>query len=1087
MKYTLFFTLRGALEDAVAVEWTDQDAPEGSGAGWEPCLRQADGSWRLSSFEPATAPRHRRDPGLFANIGLRYRLEATGPWSEASASRKDFVILDVTETPDDGEGDGGGEPPAPPAAPLLITAPVIAGAGTIGTPLSADPGLWTSAETPAFAYLWLRDGTAIAGATEAIYVPGPEDDLSDLAVRVTATNAGGSTEAVSGALRVTYAAPVARGSLFDEVFDQGSGEQIVETAQEFAGENLRFALEGPEGLDATIEPETGILRIATDAPLSGAEIVVTASNSGGSARSAFLVTIEAADGSDDLPVPLAPGAGDWAFGANVDDPRYDAGTVKNHTITIADPTITAVRWSNQLELAPDNIGVRCLPITGGFRLWANSDTSTFMTLSQDGAFIPNVSIRCTRSLLGLDAPLAEWSPWSTDSKDGPPADVDEPVIDPGDPSPDPLPGSPTPTSNLSSIDLGDGVVFTLSADRACGQYADGSWFIHNPTGGGGVAITDVSPDSVDRSDGKRMHGLMVNPALRRANFSDRQTNGWDEYIVSRWPTRYSQSLNKNPNLSGNITFAAGVEGSIVKSLGVTSPISGSYSPIRKFFIVTIVKDIPIAGSFRPCCDGECTSKAAIGTEAQVDAALPYLPSINLGASIGTSLSNCLRLVEGPFMSECALAGSSSQGLYGREQTYDKSDPMYGPVFSLYLRDALAHLFSENTSAANKKTLLMRMVQLGLVHMQNAATHTTPEFWPAHNAPYMEDLINIAAAVCDSTTVRALYNACVATKIYHETVLRQDGSDSTKNGDTTGGPDAKLKRRFLDASDIYFRTPPEGGLVAFAPATESHTPIIADQEPGQTPYTGGMIGFPVRLGSGTPNSGQSTNLVSRYTAHYLGAASIGAMAAPIRSQTMKVANLMDSAYAGVIDRYTRYHQGYYAGDWDMNSPPEWDNNYFQRWPEAVTNAVVANRSLWSDVHPVWLGRPEQPFPPLVSKPGSGQLRMQFLDTRVSNNGPLTGAQYRLRRVKSSNVSGSWQTSTELRNLIFYNTTAWQTPVNMSASATTITVSGLATGIWQVQWRLGNASGWGPWSTNVSRIGDGRAADGWPAGPLGVILI
>jgi hypothetical protein len=91
------------------------------------------------------------------------------------------------------------------------------------------------------------------------------------------------------------------------------------------------------------------------------------------------------------------------------------------------------------------------------------------------------------------------------------------------------------------------------------------------------------------------------------------------------------------------------------------------------------------------------------------------------------------------------------------------------------------------------------------------------------------------------------------------------------------------------------------------------------------------------------------------------------------------------------------------------------------------------------------------------------------------------------VKSSNVSGSWQTSTELENLIFYNTTAWQAPVSMSTTATTITVSGLATGIWQAQWRLQNASGWGPWSTNVKRNGDGSASDGWPAGPRGVILI
>ena len=60
----------------------------------------------------------------------------------------------------------------------------------------------------------------------------------DAFARVTATNAGGSAEAVTAALSVTYAAPVARGGLPEEIFDLGDGVQTVAAGADFDGENL---------------------------------------------------------------------------------------------------------------------------------------------------------------------------------------------------------------------------------------------------------------------------------------------------------------------------------------------------------------------------------------------------------------------------------------------------------------------------------------------------------------------------------------------------------------------------------------------------------------------------------------------------------------------------------------------------------------------------------------------------------------------------------------------------------------------------------------------------------------------------------
>ena len=49
MRYMAVFKLNGALANAVAVEWTEVDAPEASAAGWEACVRLPNGDWRFSS------------------------------------------------------------------------------------------------------------------------------------------------------------------------------------------------------------------------------------------------------------------------------------------------------------------------------------------------------------------------------------------------------------------------------------------------------------------------------------------------------------------------------------------------------------------------------------------------------------------------------------------------------------------------------------------------------------------------------------------------------------------------------------------------------------------------------------------------------------------------------------------------------------------------------------------------------------------------------------------------------------------------------------------------------------------------------
>ena len=196
---------------------------------------------------------------------------------------------------------------------------------------------------------WLRDDTPIEGATGTDYVATAEDDLAEIACRVTATNAGGSAEAVTPALTVTHVAPVAKGELFEEILDEGTGPQEIPTAQDFVGEALVFAVEGAA---AEIDVATGIVSIPTDIPADGASITVTASNSGGAAMSSFLVTIEAAE-PEEPEGPPAPLADDqWQILRSEPSPEIAAGSFRPVVTFDAALPVVEAQWTTSREIPP---------------------------------------------------------------------------------------------------------------------------------------------------------------------------------------------------------------------------------------------------------------------------------------------------------------------------------------------------------------------------------------------------------------------------------------------------------------------------------------------------------------------------------------------------------------------------------------------------------------------------------------------------------------------------------------------------------------------------------------------------------------
>jgi hypothetical protein len=96
---------------------------------------------------------------------------------------------------------------------LVPATPTLPAAAQVGRPLVAEPGAWGPG-TVSLGFRWLRDGTAIDGATAASYTPGPGDLGHRLSVRVTGTRTGyASAERTSAEVVVgvgTLSAPTPR-------------------------------------------------------------------------------------------------------------------------------------------------------------------------------------------------------------------------------------------------------------------------------------------------------------------------------------------------------------------------------------------------------------------------------------------------------------------------------------------------------------------------------------------------------------------------------------------------------------------------------------------------------------------------------------------------------------------------------------------------------------------------------------------------------------------------------------------------------------------------------------------------------------
>lgn len=137
-----------------------------------------------------------------ADLGktLQCQLTATKAGRVSLATTETLQVMPAPATPAPYPGAKGDASPLP-------GAPALSGTPTVGSTMTCTPGTWQG--NPTFAYQWLRDGTAIGGATASEYTLTGAEEGASLQCRLTGSNAGGGAVAFSSSVTVAANLPLA--------------------------------------------------------------------------------------------------------------------------------------------------------------------------------------------------------------------------------------------------------------------------------------------------------------------------------------------------------------------------------------------------------------------------------------------------------------------------------------------------------------------------------------------------------------------------------------------------------------------------------------------------------------------------------------------------------------------------------------------------------------------------------------------------------------------------------------------------------------------------------------------------------------
>lgn len=186
-------------------------------------------------------------------------------------------------------------PGGPATQPITALVSPASEALVVGQSLS-DTANWASFVDPAN-YATSAPGESIASVVvnyigDAANASDPLADGETNNFSLTVTDTGGAVRVFAVIPRVVvHTPPSVAGGLADQSFTAGTGLQSYDASGAFTGADLTFEVEAVSGV--SIDTGTGLLQFDTDVlpPVPGTVVVVTATNSGGSASVSFEVDI----------------------------------------------------------------------------------------------------------------------------------------------------------------------------------------------------------------------------------------------------------------------------------------------------------------------------------------------------------------------------------------------------------------------------------------------------------------------------------------------------------------------------------------------------------------------------------------------------------------------------------------------------------------------------------------------------------------------------------------------------------------------------------------------------------------------------
>ncbi len=263
------------------------------------------------------------------------------------------------------------------------------------------------------------------------------------------------------------------------------------------------------------------------------------------------------------------------------------------------------------------------------------------------------------------------------------------------PTPFPTPSStPTPTPTLSEF-------FTISRHGITweGRTADGSFVQQgvfangDPWIKGDVLITGITPQSLSIG-GRDINGSMLDP-----NCTD--DIGFGRDLIGFLP--YSRNNNVAWGLSAAQPLSIVLGSANARSLisAESNSDTNIFTGIRKAAVLTVVKTVPAAGSFRPPYAAVLNKQVGFNVADLQDGLLPSLPALS----------------EFPAISE--VANKFEKLWYDARSNWPsrfvhpvESMPDFGRDLAAELGTGFMALIG-NASLAQKRTLLIRMVQIGI--------------------------------------------------------------------------------------------------------------------------------------------------------------------------------------------------------------------------------------------------------------------------------------------------------------------------------------------------------------------------------------